>query len=509
MYYDGFIYQLIENITDSLYHPIIDKNDDIIEISKSQDVLTNMILDILRDYNVLIESDEEDTKIPVIKKPDEKKADALKSRIKYHIAQIIKDYNREKDDYLSGVPIDSESAHTPFCFVDLEIKKGEKSKDELLQEYDDKFNGWANNARSPKFKEGSADTFICDYPFIRFYSKEKREKYFAIDLEYNVVKIALRDDIQRFAQFKPLSSRNIGMYYNNGRQSKLRTYDLMPAEIGDSHPTFIESIADMVPGQQYYDTVLDERASELVLYLVTGCYRNYIVSRQQNQNVKAKMETSGTLKEVVMILYPDVKKPSITHYEAARKYLMILRRVGITYKTEQEGFGTQIVLTDNGIFDKVQVSSKKNGKADVIYYHVELGQNYSKDLMAAQVSTIIKPMIDKLKSDISKLLYQDMKLDRLSEVMEADNQPTDHFYTIEHLQLMARVPGSKAEKRRKYLAAIQELVDNGVLINKYKTVKAASDGFFVTWLPLSETEINDVLHVNALHRDISLPKAIM
>ena len=221
------------------------------------------------------------------------------------------------------------------------------------------------------------------------------------------------------------------------------------------------------------------------------------------------METSGTLKEVVMILYPDVKKPSITHYEAARKYLMILRRVGITYKTEQEGFGTQIVLTDNGIFDKVQVSSKKNGKADVIYYHVELGQNYSKDLMAAQVSTIIKPMIDKLKSDISKLLYQDMKLDRLSEVMEADNQPTDHFYTIEHLQLMARVPGSKAEKRRKYLAAIQELVDNGVLINKYKTVKAASDGFFVTWLPLSETEINDVLHVNALHRDISLPKAIM
>lgn len=490
MYFEGYAMQLVDVILSSLHAPLKYKY---IDIYKADEVLKNNIFDVLRKYKIVIEVENSESAIRTsLQDPDVKKVDSLRGKLKYYVNQIIKDYETEKKDYLDGrKPL----GVSPYAFLDSEKITSGKTVEELIEGHDKRFNEWAKMAKTQNFK-AAHDICICDYPYLGFYGEAKLKKFYEIDLEYNIIKVVQKNNLKHFYEYKPRASSEIGLYYENGRRSKERSYDIQLPEVGEAVPTFMENLSDMKPGEFYIDRVLDVRSSRLVNIITTSCHDNYFFSMMQNQNGRGVMETAGKLKELIPFIYPGIKKPSATHYAALKEYLHALRRVGITYKTVKklEDGEEQTVISTISLFDSVEISEDKSGNTDMIYYRVELGQTFAKDLINARVSTIIRPTIDSLQVEIAKLLYQDLKPHRLYDVMEMGNQETDHFYSIERLQLMARVPGSKAVKIKKYTAAIEELKQKEILVKDYKLIKGATVGFMITWLPLSKTEYSDVLY---------------
>lgn len=501
MYFEGYITQLAEVIMSSMHQPIINKYS---SIFKTTDVLLNNIIDILKKYDIVVESDIGTAIRTILQEPDAKKVDSLRGRFKYCANQIIKDYNQEKSDYLAGkLKGIVATGVSPYSYLESEKITSGKTEEELIEIHDKKFSEWAERVKMQKLKS-SDEASICDYPYLGFYKEARLKKFYAVDMEFNVLKVVLTHNLKDFYELKPQSSSEIGLYFSNGRAStKGRTYDEELPEKGSGVPKFLNSVSDMLPNVYYIDTVLDEKASELVNYLATGCYNNYFISKRENQDVRGVMETAGKLKDLVSIVYPDTEKPSLSHYDALRAYLHKLKKVEIISKTEKGGDDSdeQIVVLENSIFDTVEISSDKSENTDRIYYRVELGQKFTRDLIEARVSTIIKPTIEMLKENIARLLYQDMKPHRLYDVMEVGNQEADHFYTVERLQLMARVPGSRAVKIKKYTAAIDELKEKRILVKDYKIIKGATAGFTITWLPLSKTEYSDVLYYDNEQRD--------
>lgn len=504
MYLDGYMNQLIESISNQIYELIKEKYNSVLQLVRDSldeaqeknpmEPLNYCIFNILKDYQVVVEVEEKHSMIPVLQPPDGKKVEALRKKRKYHIEQIVKDYNREKQDYREGT---CKTKITPYCYIELEAKKEGRSEAQLAEEYDAKLEAWRSRVNKVKLKN-SERVYLCDYPYIGFYSGKKLETFFEIDLAYNLLDLIDKDDLVEYAQLKPMTSVKSGMYFKTGKSTKKegRTYDLDLPEMGENVVTFGDFVYQMEPDKQYINFVLDEKGSRLVNYLTTQCYKNYLANL--SNNVPATLETSGTLKDIVKVLFPETKKPSQSHYEQAKKYMYNLGQIAIMKRKDAN---EKIRLSQKSIFDDIDLDIAASGN-ESLYFKVVLGQYFSKDILDMNISTIIKPTVNRLQGDIARLLYQDLKIDRIYDLMEGNNEPTvTHFYTINSLQLIARVTGSKSTRIKVYMKAFDELAEKKILISSTKLLSTGNVGIQVTWQPLSQTEYQDVLGINYVDVD--------
>ena len=485
VYVDGYINQLFQKISSLLYGPIIDFYRDII-LDDTQDIekcKIKYINDVLLKYGI-IKSDINDgvvDTIPIMMEPESKLLDALKQRRLYRIKGIVNDYNQEKKYYTAS---ESERAGlektelTPYCFIDLELKKGEKTLEQLIAEYDTRFENWVQKAKLKTAREPKDRGYFCDYPYIRFYSEKMKRIFYEIDLESNILYIIQNNALIEFAQFKPMATVQAGFFREAGKRNSQLTYDFGNIETERYMAAFVQSVESMEEGKSYLTNyspfVMDERGARLMNVMATRCYRNYRLHKSG--------DTSGTLGDIVRIIYPEVKQPSSTHYETARLYLLNLTFLGLEKK--KGGYEKK------AIFEGLYVDIKQEANAH-LFFKVSLSTVFIKEMTNMRFATIISTTMANLKTDISRLLYQDMKVDRLHDLMNTNNSENiNHHYSLTDLQLMVRVKGRKSQKIMKYKEALSELIEKNVLVKKIDFI---DEGFDVTWLPLTESEYSDVM----------------
>lgn len=485
-YIDGFINQLYEKVIDLLYPQIIDVYSS--EFLQEEDCDINQILkkainEVMIKYGIIIPDDDQYATFPAMRQPIVKKIEALRKKRLYWIKNICNDFNQEKAYYLEGNPADSKTETTtltPYCYISLELKKGEKTVEELCEEYDSKFNHWVECAKSRKFKNPEQKAYFCDYPYIRFYSAEAKKNFYEIDLENNILYIFQNYDLFNFAQMKPMPVVRSGMFRESGKRSANLTYDLNKDDVEDYMATFMTEIKHMEKNTPYLENfspfVMDERGAELLTYLVTKCYQSYYQYGQARAD--------GNFGELVRVVYPKVEKPSKKHYLYTKAYFINLEYLALRIIKSNGS------LSRNPIFDDVNFDPRKDVNED-LYYSVTLSAMFTRNIISLNVSTIITSTYNRLDGDIAKLLYQDLKVDRLHDLMNANNRAgVQHIYTVGMLQLTARVTGRKIQRRNKYKGALNELKEKNILVKEFDELE---DGFQITWLPLSETEHDDVM----------------
>lgn len=485
VYVDGYINQLFQKISSLLYEPIVEFYRDII-LDGTQDIEKSkikIIKEVLLKYGIIKNNTNDgavDT-IPIMMEPETKSLDALKQRRLYRIKGIMNDYKKEKKYYtMSEVEQASmeKTELTPYCFIDLELKKGEKTLEQLIEEYDKRFEEWVQKAKRKSAREPKDRGYFCDYPYIRFYNERMKRIFYEIDLESNILYIIQSNALIEFAQFKPIATVQAGFFRESGKRNSQLTYDFGNIDTERYMAAFVQSVESMEEGKSYLTNyapfVMDERGARLMNVMSTRCYRNYRLHKSG--------DTSGTLGDVVKIIYPEVKQPSSTHYETARLYLL-----NLTFLCLEKVKGG---YEKKNIFEGLYVDVKEDAHAHM-FFKVSLSTTFIKEMTNMRFATIISTTMDDLKRDISRLLYQDMKVDRLHDMMSTNNgENITHHYSITDMQLMARVKGRKSQKIMKYKDALNELIDKKVMV---KNIEYIDEGFDVTWLPLTESEYSDVM----------------
>lgn len=484
-YIDGYINQLYEKIIELLYPAIIEVYTDGVlrEEDDINQLLKKNVNELMIKYGIIVPEDDKYETFPAMRQPSSKKIESLRKKRLYWVKNICDDYNQEKAHYLKGDPADSKlktTTFTPYCYIDLELKKGEKTLEDLCSEYDSKFNYWLECAKSRKFKNPEQKAYFCDYPYIRFYPKEAQKNFYEIDLENNVLYILQNYDLFNFALMKPMPVVKSGMFKESGKRSTQLTYDFDRDDVENYMATYMTEVERMEKNTPYLENfspfMMDERGAELFTYLVTKCYRSYYQYGQARAD--------GNFGELVRIVYPKVKKPSQKHYLYTKTYYINLGYLAIFFKKDNGS------VSRKPIFDDVDFDPRKDVNED-LYYSVSLSGMFTKNIISLNVSTIITSTYNRIDSDIAKLLYQDLKVDRLHDLMNSNNRAdVQHIYTISMLQFVARVTGRKVQRRNKYKNALHELKEKSILV---KEVDDLEDGFQITWLPLSETEHEDVM----------------
>ncbi|XBX10685.1 hypothetical protein QMP26_41870 (plasmid) [Enterocloster clostridioformis] len=484
-YIDGYINQLYEKVIELLYPQIIDVYTD--EILQGEDdinqLLKKNVNEVMIKYGIIVPEDDKYATFPAMRQPSSKKIESLRKKRLYWVKNICDDYAQEKSYYMEGDPAGSKpqtTSLTPYCFINFELKKGEKNLEDLCEEYDSKFTYWLNCTKNRKFKNPEQKAYFCDYPYIRFYPKEAKKNFYEIDLENNVLYIMQNYDLFNFARMKPMPVVKSGMFRESGKRNTQLTYDFNKDDVEKYMATFMTKIDRMEKNTPYLENfstfLMDERGAELLTYLVTRCYRSYYQYGQARAD--------GNFGELVRVIYPKVKKPSQKHYVYTKTYYINLGYLAILVKKDNGG------VSRNPIFDDVDFDPRKDVNED-LYYSVSLSSMFTRNIISLNVSTIITSTYNRLEGDIAKLLYQDLKVDRLHDLMNSNNrEDVQHIYTISMLQFVARVTGRKVQRRNKYKNAIQELKEKCILV---KEVDDLEDGFQITWLPLSETEHEDVM----------------
>lgn len=482
-YIDGYINQLYEKVIELLNPTIIEIYKEEICQDEEEDInqiLKKTINEIMIKYEILVPDNDKYTTFPAMRDPSLKKIESLRKKRLYWVKIICEDYKREKEFYLTRELTDGKSGGTtltPYCYIAYELKKGEKSLENLCNHYDSRFNDWLHHTKSRKFRIPEQKAYFCDYPYLGFYGSANRKLFYEMDLENNVLYIIQNYNLFNFAQMKPMPVVRAGMFRESGKREKLTYVD---SNVEHYMAKFISDVERMKKNTPYLENfapfVMDERGSELLTYLATKCYRTYAQRGQPHAD--------GNFGELVHVVYPKVKKPSKKHYLYTNAYFANLSFLRLLIKKENGG------VSRNPIFVDVDFAPQKEVNED-LYYSVTLSDMFTRSIISLNVATIITSTYNKLEGGIAKLLYQDLKVDRLHDLMNANNRPDiQHFYTVNMFQLMARVTGRKMQKNNKYKNALQELKEKGILVKEYQYV---DEGFQITWLPLSETEYEDVV----------------
>lgn len=494
-YIEGYVNQLYEKIINALNRSIINNYRDIFldeadDKSESEDnqihaVLRKKIEEILIKYEVIRPDELYKPTLPMIMPPSDKKIDALRKQRLYRVNKLKKIYEAEKSQYLSE---DKEcnvttTPLTPYGIIHLTVKCNNTSLEQLVSEYDNAFYGWHKRTKQKDFKNPSSKAYFFDYPYIGLLDNNQKRILCDIDLEYNILYAIEYENLVNFVQLKPLSTVQAGLYRKSGQKSKNSSFELSEADAGEYMAAFTDFVAHMEENTTYISNwspfVMDEKGSRLMNYFMTACFKRYKLFG--NSMI---MDTMGS---IVKILYPEVERPGAKYYGYATAYLLNLQSQGLMRKSKK---GTFSKVGVKGIFEELElITDDETG--NVVSFKISLNQAFIREMLNMNVSTILTTTINQLSGDIARLLYQDMKTDRLCDVMNINNNSgATHYYDVKAFMFMINVPGRKSVKMKAYKEALMEMQEKGVLVQEWREL---GDGFEIKWLPLTKTEYDDVM----------------
>lgn len=491
-YVDGFLNQMLNDILNILNPRIMEVYSEILlpptpisplnEKLLMEKAMRQQIKKVLEDYKIISIYGNLQT-LPDIRPADAKKLESLKKRRRYNIDHVVSDYNKEKSAYFEGVKISN--GVTPF--TEIEKKYIRKERNAVIEANDRDLDSW-----SGKQKDRGNDEciYFCDYPNIRYYITKlnKFEKFFWLDLETCITRYSKTDEFLRYVQIRTFSGDDAGLYRKPGKsvQEFEEINEDLTARLEEKPGGYI-AIADIKRTLDGMETnglkiisptpfMLDRKGSDLIGYLVGKCWTTY--------HATGEFSATGTINELLKIMYPNTKKPGQSQYDTVLSYLANIQNISLLGKTGTTSLGK------SGIFDNVEFDYGQNNNENGVgrSYQVTLGQTFTKDLLNMRFSTIINTIVERLDNDVSKLLYQDIKKDRLYDVM---NGKMEHSYTLEALEHKVRVVGKKNERPKIYAAALKELIKNRVLVASYEI--ASGNIFKIIWSDLSEIEHRDVM----------------
>lgn len=224
---------------------------------------------------------------------------------------------------------------------------------------------------------------------------------------------------------------------------------------------------------------------------------SYLCTKSSLKTIKGEdvLLMEGNLLELCSILFPGNEGTySSKHYQLAQNRLENL------YNTNISAVFSNGTVGQKHLFDSLNVNSKREERerGEGVVFRLTFGRAVTEDIFAHRISTIIKPQYDELENPISKMLYVQLKKDRLIDLYSMErrrnqagkrtgiNEPVGRDYSLIYFMLTFRVKEARKPARiARYEEALTEMKEKGILVQDFRV---SGDNFYVEWLPLSAEE---------------------
>lgn len=488
---DGVVYELIENISNRIkdffptvldYYLPIFKDPALTE----EDFLRERIHKFLTDYGMLKKYND----IISLSVAERNAIESLKKKRLYQSKKFEDDFKVEKLAFKNGNIKGIVSPLTPFCYIDLKVLELQTTVEVIEGQIEETFTTWRAKVVRKKNSKIEDYVFLCNYPYIGFYQQDKKrmKTFFDIDMDDIILLAANSLDVMSFAQIKPDSLIHGNIFSEKGFKDHaadiIALDDSVLKELGITEQNtksvgYQYLLDQMMPGSTCLAIPgggsLESRGSQVMLHVVTCVRNNFII----NGNDSGEMTYPGKMTDVLRLMYPNQKTHfSKSQYEAGKNMLRLISTIRI-YTMNANG-----IYTDSALITKFRCDSANN---DSSMYYATLGPELAKDIVANRFTFILTSVLESLNDDVSKLLYQDFKKDRLYDLTNGKNV---HFYHENLLYMVVKVSGRKTVRYKRYKAAFDVLIANKALISGYSEKE---NGFTLTWLPLTDSERRDIL----------------
>lgn len=223
-------------------------------------------------------------------------------------------------------------------------------------------------------------------------------------------------------------------------------------------------------------------------------------SSLQTINNKDVLFIEGNLFELCSVLFPGCEGSY-----GAKQYQLAQNRLENLFNTTISAVFSDGIVEQKHLFDSLEIDTKKEDHEQFnnsVCFRITFGRAVTEDIFAHRISTIIKPQYDELENPVSKMLYVQLKKDRLIDLYSRErkknqngkitviDKPVGRDYSLINLILTFHVKEARKPARiARYKEALTEMKEKGILVQDFRV---SGDNFYVEWLPLSAEESLDI-----------------
>ena len=488
---EGFLNQLAGSMLADIPEFIHAAARGIINIEKEA---SGIILD-----NLVKSVSSENTLYEVVKSASYADADKIIKRKKYQMKILFGSLDKEYKTISSGGSVEDLTSPYSELIISTVTQTG-KTRDEAISWVKDALDSYSErlSALEPMRKGTAFFAGLTEYPYfylIKNQNAARAKKFVLIDLSEYIFRLSFSDKYKNFIYYSP-ESFGKGFYSETVRTNKKIEIDPEYAEQSEIllKERFFPEVADVThvyikaPVKQW-----DIRDYQSFTYMISKS-----VSEGFDKN--DTLSTEGNINDICAVMFPESQKFSLKHYNMAKERLRNL-------------FGTQLIATDgNGkeiyrsvfdnaaIYDSSEKSEKEDGSEEpqkhgknTAVYRAEFGKSITADILSNRLDAIVRPRFDELDTQISKMLYTQLKRDRTADLF-IDHRMS-HLYTQIALMLIIRLNDSRVSKRiERYSEALNEMKEKNILISNFRVVKGPDNkqAFEVEWIPFTDEEASDL-----------------
>ena len=348
---------------------------------------------------------------------------------------------------------------------------GNKTMDDIVEEFLQRIADWKKEK----------DSLLIEYPLFASLTEKNKKKSFYHDVFLNLMKILkekMNGNLDEFYKPTPTfmtetpvfanAKMNILMESNNGGGFE---YTFDNEDLGYQLTISSNGESEL--------RMLDEIDNTILNCIINHIDKDFYQSRTVHL-------TTGMLARAI---YPN-KKPGTAHYKTVKKRLKNMLYLHYDYKDEKRDATFNIF--DNVVFERPDID---DNVVDVEKIDIMLGSLLYESIVEKKMVYVTSNNYDALENQLSKLLYYTLQKERikLSTQLEEDQEVTGQYDYI----FFSKSIMFKEKKKNKNIKLIKdslaEFVDKQIAVKSFELKK---DVFYISFIPLSESERADLISTN-------------